>query len=533
VQNRAWNFGDGANSSATSPAHVYTTPGTYTVTLTASGPGGNDAETKVGLVSVQFPPPVANFLAAPTSGVAPLSVQFTNTTSGTAQSFAWSFGDGASSSAASPAHVYATPGTYTVTLTATGPGGADGETKLDLVHVQFPPPVADFDVTPREGYAPLEVAFTDTSSGTCSSWSWNFGDGETSNLRSPLHVFSAPGSYSVLLGVSGPGGGSTRRHTIVARPATLFADGSFEAQVAGLAPRTPWTVYNGGSVLVRSVSAADHGFPSAGNNWCDIGAEGTSHARPPSNPGGAGSAPTGTAGIQQDFQFPADTHFFFDAAFLLNGPKADEVHNDFMSVDVTDGVTTWNLYYSDSFSQFPALANNGLAMTAVEHVHVDLARLYPTADATTVLSLRASLGNVGGGGFPSRGYVDAFRFALSAKATFRNGQGINPAFYGSSPPVVGGTWGIEIDSSVLPGARQVLIVARTRALGGPRLLGGEALIGGASLFTLAFPCSGGQEHFEVAIPGSAALVGRTLATQAVLTGHGTRLGNAFDLVLGY
>ncbi|HEX6882777.1 MAG TPA: PKD domain-containing protein [Planctomycetota bacterium] len=530
----SWDFGDGTGSGAASPAHVYTTPGTYTVTLMATGPGGSDGETKVGYVTVAHPAPVAGFTGTPTSGVAPLAVQFTDASSGTLTSWSWDFGDGTGSGAASPAHVYTIPGTYSVRLAVSGPGGSSEALATDLVTVLHAAPVADFAASPREGYAPLQVAFSDASTGTVSAWAWDFGDGQVSTEPSPLHLFELPGSYSVRLVVSGPGGTSERRRAIVAREAPLFADGGFEAQLAGLAPLVPWTVYNGTAVRVRSSTTSDQGFPSEGLNWLEIGAEGTSNARPPANPFGAGTPATGTAGVQQDFRFPADTHLVFDAAFLLGGTQDSTNRNDFLSVDLTDGVTSWNLYYADSFSEFVQTSPLGLPMTAPERVHVDLSRLFPDALPTTVLSLRASVGNVGGSGTHSRAWVDGFHFGLTAKASYRNGRGINPPFYTANAPVVGTSWGVEVDSSALPGAVQVLVLGHVRPLGGLRVArAGEVLVGGERLFSLSFPCAGGRERHAVPIPADHALVGRRITTQAVLVGRTFLLGNAYDLVVGY
>jgi PKD repeat protein len=59
------------------------------------------------------------------------------------------------------------------------------------------PPVADFEGNPRAGSSPLTVTFFDTSTGTTSSWSWDFGDGITSPMQSPVHMYTSPGNYTV------------------------------------------------------------------------------------------------------------------------------------------------------------------------------------------------------------------------------------------------------------------------------------------------------------------------------------------------
>ena len=209
VSSWSWSFGDGGRSSAQSPSHLYTVPGTYTVALTVTGPGGSDTETAVDLITVATPPPVAGFGADRTSGVAPLTVSFSDLSSGAVSSWSWSFGDGGRSSAQSPSHQYTVPGTYTVALTVTGPGGSDTETAVDLITVATPPPVAGFGADRTSGVAPLTVSFSDLSSGAVSSWSWSFGDGGRSSAQSPSHQYAVPGTYTVALTVTGPGGSDT------------------------------------------------------------------------------------------------------------------------------------------------------------------------------------------------------------------------------------------------------------------------------------------------------------------------------------
>jgi len=202
----AWTFGDGGTSTLASPSHTYTTPGTYTVALTVTGPLGSDTLTRTGYISVGTPPPVAEFTGAPLAGVAPLAVTFTDASTGSISSHSWDFGDGGSSTLASPSHTYTTPGTYTVALTVTGPGGSDTRTRTNYVSVGTPPPIASFSGAPLSGTAPLSVVFADASTGSITSYSWDFGDGGSSTQANPTHVYSAPGTYSVALTVTGPGG---------------------------------------------------------------------------------------------------------------------------------------------------------------------------------------------------------------------------------------------------------------------------------------------------------------------------------------
>ena len=164
-------------------------------------------------VTVPYSTPVAGFTASTTLGAAPLALNFTNTSTGTITSYAWNFGDSTTSTAQSPSHVYSTPGTYTVSLTVTGPGGSNTQTRTNYITVNAPAPVAQFTGNPTAGTAPLTVNFTNSSSGTITSYAWSFGDSTTSTAQSPSHVYSTPGTYTVSLTVTGPGGSNTQTRT--------------------------------------------------------------------------------------------------------------------------------------------------------------------------------------------------------------------------------------------------------------------------------------------------------------------------------
>lgn len=97
------------------------------------------------------PPPVADFIASPVRGAAPLTVIFTNTSLGAVTDLTWEFGDGQSSADQHPPYTYDTAGRYTVSLTAGGPGGADTAAQPDLIEVLQPkhPPIVTI-VNPTE-----------------------------------------------------------------------------------------------------------------------------------------------------------------------------------------------------------------------------------------------------------------------------------------------------------------------------------------------------------------------------------------------
>ena len=206
--NWLWSFGDSTGSYLQNPQHTYNNPGTYTVQLTASRGSSSDTETKVDYITVTDAPPNPDFTANPTIGGAPLAVQFTNQTTGNATNYSWSFGDGTTSGFANPTHSFAALGTYTVSLTATGPGGSATETKVDYIQV-VPPPTPDFVGSPTDGLFPLAVSFSSLTTGNVSSVSWDFGDGNTSTATDPQHTYTAYGTFDVSLTAAGPGGTAT------------------------------------------------------------------------------------------------------------------------------------------------------------------------------------------------------------------------------------------------------------------------------------------------------------------------------------
>lgn len=133
----AWQFGDLATSTLQNPTHAYASPGPFTVTLQATNAGGaTDIEAKAAYINVTPLPPVANFSADDTSVFEGDTVTFTDLSTNTPTSWAWTFGDAGTSALQNPTHVYTTAGTYTVTLTATNAGGSDLETKTDYITVQ-------------------------------------------------------------------------------------------------------------------------------------------------------------------------------------------------------------------------------------------------------------------------------------------------------------------------------------------------------------------------------------------------------------
>jgi PKD repeat protein len=210
-----WDFGDGNTSSTQNPLYTYNKPGSFNVTLNISQGGGEPATIThhdyITASAVPLEPPVAVFSGKPTSGVAPLTVTFSDLSSNTPLSWNWSFGDDSQENATvqNPVHTYTSTGNYTVSLNATNAAGLNITTKTSYINVTATQgaPVADFSGTPTSGFSPLTVRFNDISTGFVNpvAYLWDFGDGSTSTERNPSHTYTASTSvnYTVTFNVTG------------------------------------------------------------------------------------------------------------------------------------------------------------------------------------------------------------------------------------------------------------------------------------------------------------------------------------------
>lgn len=138
----SWNFGDGSQGNQADVNHSYKKSGSYTVVLTVRGPKESAGSTVKSeqtaqiTVKIKSSPPSASAKATPTSGEAPLAVQFDGSASqvpnGTITKYEWAFGDGAKGSGAKVSHDYAKPGDYTATLTVTDNNGATAQATVKV-----------------------------------------------------------------------------------------------------------------------------------------------------------------------------------------------------------------------------------------------------------------------------------------------------------------------------------------------------------------------------------------------------------------
>lgn len=273
ADNWSWNFGDGGTSTNEHPQHTYTNLGIYTVVLTADVGGIPTAKTNVGCVVVNDL--VADFSGGPVGGVTPLTVTFTNASSGTIAGQLWDLGDGTQSTNVHPVHVYSNSGVFTVRLTVSNAYGAAFSTRADYIHTAGPLHPA-FSATPPAGVAPVAVQFTDETTGVPETWEWDFGDGMTSTNRHPLHAYANGGVYSVSLTVENAYESvNTTRTDLVTVEDILTADFvadktsgatpltvSFSNKVAGPVTVHHWRFGDGSSSFLANPR---HTYGAAGN----------------------------------------------------------------------------------------------------------------------------------------------------------------------------------------------------------------------------------------------------------------------------
>jgi len=145
---------------------------------------------------------MASFSAKPTIGTTPLSVTFSDTSTGRITGWLWDFGDGSTATDQNPVHTYHIPGAYDVNLSVTDSSGRVSMKKSGYISVTAPSSfAADFTVSPLTGTAPLTVKCTDKSVGNPTTLVYDFGDGINVTGPNPTHTYRFPGVYTITLSI--------------------------------------------------------------------------------------------------------------------------------------------------------------------------------------------------------------------------------------------------------------------------------------------------------------------------------------------
>ncbi len=205
----SWNFGDGGTSSLQNPSHTYSTNGTYSVCLSITTTTGCTS-TYCDTVSVSCL--ASPCLAAFSWGFGPNgcpSVAFkdmSTSTAGSIISWAWDFGDGGSAATQNPGHTYSSNGSFVVCLSIATANNCTGKfcDTVKITCLSTAVCSAFFQWTFGPNGCP-SINATDASTaipGTVIAWNYDFGDGGTSALQNPGHVYAANGNYALCLTIT-------------------------------------------------------------------------------------------------------------------------------------------------------------------------------------------------------------------------------------------------------------------------------------------------------------------------------------------
>ena len=267
--NYSWHLGDGTVVTATNPIHAYLSGGTYTVVLTTSNTCGGQTFTFP--VVVNPPPPTAAFTSNLSTHCGPVSVTFTDQSTGAPIGWAWSFPGGTPSLSTqrNPTIFYATSGTFAATLLVNNAGGFDTITIQNAITIQALP-LANFAV----GVNNATASFTNLTQ-NYQTLLWDFGDGNTSTAINPVHVYATSGAYIVKLTITNACGTNTIQQTLqitlvgaediaVAWNLRVFpnpGDGKFTLQASGLSANALelWLFNTLGESVGREVAVFHNG----------------------------------------------------------------------------------------------------------------------------------------------------------------------------------------------------------------------------------------------------------------------------------
>ena len=199
----SWSFGDGTRLDSVGPGpvtHTFPSPGTYNVRLILLDTNFCNSPDSV-MHQVRIAANVVASFTTPLTGCVPYTAIFNNTSSG-GQTFQWDFGDGTTSTAINPTHIYNTPGTYLVRLTATDPFTCNITDDTTITITVYPIPIADFSYTPVTPVENVSPIFTNNSSPDAIRFKWLWGDGDSTitTSRNPItHEYNSTGTFNACL----------------------------------------------------------------------------------------------------------------------------------------------------------------------------------------------------------------------------------------------------------------------------------------------------------------------------------------------
>lgn len=226
----SWNFGDGSNSTDKNPTHIYSTPGTYTVTLVVqTADGGAGSKVKVDYVLVH-PKPNADFETSTNGCTIPVDVTFSNN-SGSGLAYEWDFGNNETSTLDQPPVVhYSSAGTYETSLIVTNSFGCKDTMIKSIIISDFQAGIT----APEIVCVGSEVEILDNSTVGVNEWNWSFAGGSpnASANENVIVKYDTPGQYVISLTskntISGCVSSVTKTITVAPKPEPTFTNSPIE-----------------------------------------------------------------------------------------------------------------------------------------------------------------------------------------------------------------------------------------------------------------------------------------------------------------
>ena len=198
--NYIWDLGDGNTSTDFQVNHIYSTQGSYTVTMVASNGCGIDSMSQV-INITSTAQPNAWFFTSSTTVCPGQPVDFTNWSGNGASTYDWDFGDGNTSTDVSPSHSFTIAATYTVELIAYNLCSSDTYT-FDITVDPTLVPTVFSSVTPNTVCPGIDQNFSSFPSVDVISYLWDFDDGSNSLQQNPTYAYSSSGIYNVSVTVT-------------------------------------------------------------------------------------------------------------------------------------------------------------------------------------------------------------------------------------------------------------------------------------------------------------------------------------------
>ena len=212
------------NTGATTKTIKILNPGSYWVRVSSNGCFDYDT------ILVTDQQVTASFFTFDTEGCIPLTSNFTDISLinfGSVTNWNWNFGDGNTSASQYPSNTYVAPGLYTVSLSVTSDLGCTDDSLINAYITVHPQSVADFSFSPSFA-APRDLITFINLSTNAASYKWYFGDGDSSILVDPIHIYAEEGTYSItLIAISPNGCNDTVSFSIEIKRDNYFAPNSF------------------------------------------------------------------------------------------------------------------------------------------------------------------------------------------------------------------------------------------------------------------------------------------------------------------